>query len=226
VSSTDVYGHPGGAGEIDESQAPVRFSNWYSRTKLEAESEILRAASTRAVEAVILRPATIYGPGSVNVVGEIARAIRAGNMLMIDHGRALAGLCYIDNLVDAVILALTEAGAAGHTFNVTDGLEVTWERFAADLAAGLGSRPPRLNLPYAVAHGVGSVMERSYRVVRSATGLYSPPLLSRQAVDVMGRDQRFANSRIREQLGWEPRVGYEMGLRRTLDWLTTWLDGG
>ncbi len=220
VSSTDVYGHPKGVREIDESQPPSRFSNWYSRTKLEAESEVRRAVSTGAVQAVVLRPATIYGPGSVNVVGEIAKAVRARNMLLIDRGRAVAGLCYIDNLVDAAALALSDEGAAGQTFNVTDGLDITWQQFVGDLARGLGSPPPRLSLPYPLAHGLGLAMEQAYRLMRTAAGLRTPPLLSRQAVDVMGRDQSFSNLRIRQRLGWEPRVSYEAGLRSTLDWLT------
>jgi nucleoside-diphosphate-sugar epimerase len=219
ISSTDVYGHPKGLRDIDESQPPSRFSNWYSRTKLEGESEVRRAASTGAVQAVILRPATIYGPGSVNVVGEIAKAVRARNMLLIDHGRAVAGLCYIDNLVQAATLALSDQAAAGQTFNVTDGLDITWGQFVEDLAQGLGSPPPRLSLPYPVAHRLGLALEQSYRLLRTAAGLRTPPLLSRQAVDVMGRDQSFSNARIRQRLGWEPRVGYERGLRSTLDWL-------
>ncbi|HWD64864.1 MAG TPA: NAD-dependent epimerase/dehydratase family protein [Solirubrobacteraceae bacterium] len=220
-SSTDVYGHPNRP--VDESHAPSRFSNWYSRTKLEAESEVRRASSAGAIEAVILRPATIYGPGSVGVVGEIGKAVRARSMLLIDRGRAVAGLCYIDNLVDAAMLALTQEAAAGRTFNVTDGLEVSWSRFVRDLAHGLGSPPPRFSLPYPVARGLGRAMEQSYRLLRTATGLHTPPLLSRQAVDVMGRDQSFSNARLRECLGWEPRVGYEQGLTDTLAWLIAWL---
>ena len=217
LSSTDVYGHPGLPG-VDESQAPARFSNWYSRTKLESESEVRGAGAAAGVPAVILRPATVYGPGSVGVVGEIARAVRARSMLLIDHGRSVAGLCYIDNLIDAALLALTAEPAVGQTFNVTDGLDITWRQFIGDLADGLGSPAPRFNLPYGLAHGLALAMETSYRLLRTATGLQTPPLLSRQAVDVMGRDQSFSNSKLR-RLGWEPRVSYENGMRSTLDWL-------
>ncbi|HET9721220.1 MAG TPA: NAD-dependent epimerase/dehydratase family protein [Solirubrobacteraceae bacterium] len=218
-SSTDVYGHPNTTLEIGEDTAPSRFSNWYSRTKLEAESEVRRVAATGAISTVILRPATIYGPGSVNVVGEIARAIRSRTMLLIDRGRAVAGLCYIDNLLDAAMLALQSPPSAAQTFNVTDGLDTTWRQFTGDLARGLGHPEPRLSLPYPVARGLGLAMEQTYRLLRTSAGLRTPPLLSRQAVDVMGRDQRFSNARIRQRLGWEPRVTYEGGLRATLDWL-------
>lgn len=225
VSSTDVYGHPGLRG-VDEEFVPTRFSNWYSRTKLEAESEVHRAAAAGRLETVILRPATVYGPGSVNVVGEIAKAIRAGNMLLIDHGRAEAGLCYVESLVDAAARALSEPAAAGETFNVVDGDEITWQRFVDDLADRLGARRPRLSLPYRIAQGLGFAMEQSYRLLRRATGLHAPPLLSRQAVDVMGRDQSFSNARLSRRLGWAPRVDYETGLGATVAWLSTWLDAG
>ena len=46
-----------------------------------------------------------------------------------------------------------------------------------------------------------------------------PPLLSRQAVHVLGRNQNFSNRKARELLGWEPRVDYAAGLEATLAWL-------
>jgi nucleoside-diphosphate-sugar epimerase len=216
-STTDVYGHPAEA--VDEKYTPTGFSNWYAQTKLEAEEAVRRVEPTGALEAVILRPATVYGPGSKDVIGEIARAIRGGHMLLIDRGRAVAGLCYVDNVVDAALLALRHDAAPGHAFNVTDGLAVTWRRLADDLAAGLGCPPVRWSIPYRFAAGVGFALEHGYRLVRRATGVSVPPLLSRQAVQVLGRSQDFSNRRIRETLGWEPRVGYAEGLAATLAWL-------
>jgi ornithine--oxo-acid transaminase len=218
-SSTDVYGHPGGRA-IQETHGPTRFSNWYSRTKLLAEAEVHAAAAASGLETVILRPATIYGPRSVNVVGEIAKAIRGGHMLLIGGGRAVAGLCYVENVVDAAMLALAHDRAAGQTFNVTDGLEVTWRRFVDDLANGLGCARAGWSAPYWLASALGYSIEHVYRLLRSATRLSTTPLLSRQAVDVMGRDQSFSNDKIRRVLGWEPRVDYESGLSATLQWLS------
>ena len=100
LSTTDVYGHPRGSGPLEESTAPAGFANWYAQTKLEAERELRRGAG--ALATTILRPATVYGPGSKELVGEIARAIEAGHMLLVDRGRAVAGLCYVENLLDAI----------------------------------------------------------------------------------------------------------------------------
>ena len=215
-STTDVYGYPG-SGAIDEGHVATRFRNWYAQTKLAAEAEVRRAA--RDVEAVILRPATVYGPRSRDVVGEIARALRGGNMVLVDRGRAVAGLCYVENLVDAALLALRHDGAPGQAFNVTDGLDVTWRQFTDGLANGLGCSRARWSMPYWLASGIGYSLEQGYRLLRAATHVKTPPLLSRQAVHVLGRDQRFSNRKAREVLGWEPRVDYAAGLEATLAWL-------
>lgn len=218
LSSTDVYGHPGAA-QVHETHVARGFANWYAQTKLDAEAQVRRVVAERALRAVILRPATVYGPGSVDVVGEIARAIRARTMLLIDGGRAIAGLCYVENLLDAVELALASERAPGEAFNVSDGLDVTWRRFTDDLAEGLGCPPVRWSLPYPLASAIGVSLECGYRLLRTATGVSAPALLSRQAVQVLGRDQDFSTAKAREMLGWEPRVDYHAGLAATLAWL-------
>jgi nucleoside-diphosphate-sugar epimerase len=218
ISSTDVYGYPDRAG-IDEAYTATRFRNWYAQTKQEAEAEVRRTAETGALQAVILRPATVYGPGSKEVVGEIARAIRGRHMLLIGGGRAVAGLCHVDNLLDAAVIALRHEAAPGQAFNVSDGLDITWRQFTDDLAAGLDSPKVRWSLPYWLANGIGFSLEHGYRLLRRATGLTLPPLLSRQAVQVLGKNQDFSNRKARELLGWEPRVGYSSGLEKTLAWL-------
>jgi ornithine--oxo-acid transaminase len=217
-STTDVYGHPNGAA-IDESHTSTRFSNWYSQTKLRAEAEVRRIETEHALEAVILRPATVYGPGSHDVVGEIARAMRSGSMLLVDGGRRIAGLCYVENLIDAAVLVLRHEAAPGEAFNVSDGLDVTWREFTDGLAEGLGYRRVRWSMPYWAANSVGFTLEHGYRLLRRATGLSAPPLLSRQAVQVLGSNQDFCNRKARETLGWEPRVDYTTGLQATLEWL-------
>jgi nucleoside-diphosphate-sugar epimerase len=218
LSTTDVYGYPQ-IEQLEEGYTPSGFSNWYAQTKLQAEEEVSSAQAAGALETVILRPATVYGPGSKEVIGEIARAIQGRHMLLVDGGKANAGLCYVENLIDAALLALDHDAAAGNAFNVSDGLDVSWRRLTDDLADGLGCPRVRWSIPYALALGLGFSLEHGYRLLRRATGLSSPALLSRQAVQVLGRDQTFSNRKLRETLSWEPRVGYESGLQMTVAWL-------
>jgi nucleoside-diphosphate-sugar epimerase len=225
ISTTDIYGHPGGRG-VSEDHVPTGFANWYAQTKREAEFALSRICSEAGMELVILRPATVYGPGSTEVVGELATALRGGYLPLVAGGHAVAGLVYVDNLADAVELALTRSAAVGEAFNISDGLDVTWRRFIGDLASGLGVAPPRLRLPGSVALGLGVVMERGYRAVRRRTGLQTAPLLSRQAVQVLARDQDFSSQKLTALLGWTPRVSYEDGMAATLTWLREEYFGG
>ena len=140
-------------------------------------------------------------------------------MLLIGRGRAVAGLCYVENLLDAALLALGEDAASGQAFNVSDGLPVTWRELADGLADGLGCPRVRWSLPYWLANSIGFSLEHAYRLLRRTTGLSAPPLLSRQAVQVLGKNQDFSNRKLRDTLGWEPRVDYATGLDATVAWL-------
>ncbi len=220
LSTTDVYGNPGVRG-VSEEYVGSGFANWYSQTKREAEAALWQVGADSAMELVMLRPATVYGPGSVDVVGEMATALRGGYLPLIGGGRAVAGLVYVDNVVDAVLIALAApaAGATGEVFNVSDELDVTWREFLGDLASGLGCHPPRIRLAPRLALGLGVGLEEGYRGLRRLTGVTLAPLLSRQAVQVLAVDQDFSSAKLRSVLGWSPRVGYAAGLAATLDWL-------
>jgi nucleoside-diphosphate-sugar epimerase len=140
-------------------------------------------------------------------------------MVLIDGGRADAGLVYVENLVDAAVLSAGAEAAAGQVFNVTDGLEVTWRQFVDDLAHGLSYPTARWRVPFGVANSLAVALEEGYRLLRQTFGVTTRPLLSRQAVHVLGTDQRFSNERIRTAVGWRPRTGYTDGLAATLEWL-------
>ena len=218
ISTTDVYGYPGTSG-VTEDHAFDGFANWYSQTKREAEAALKVIAGASELEIVFLRPASVYGAGGTEVVGEMTRALRGRYLPMVAGGRAAAGLVHVQNLVDAVLLALSRPEAAGESFNVVDGLHVTWGQFLGDIGAGLGYPPPWIKLNYRVAFGVAVGLEQSYRALRRMTGLRTPPLLTRAAVQILGVDQDFSNAKLRSVLGWEPRVDYQQGLAATVAWL-------
>ena len=71
--------------------------------------------------------------------------------------------------------------------------------------------PARWSMPYGVANAIGFSLEHGYRFLRRTTGLKTQPLLSRQAVAVLGIDQDFSNRKARELLGWAPRIDYAPG---------------
>ncbi len=173
------------------------------------------APSASGLETVILRPATVYGPGSSDVVGEIARAIRARNMLLIDGGRA-SPVCATSRTWSTP--PSSRCRPRGRARPGVQRQRRPRRHLAAvhrrPRRAASAAPPVRWSLPYWIAIAIGFSLEHGYRLLRTATGLSAPPLLSRQAVQVLGKNQDFSNRKARELLGWEPRVDYATGSRR------------
>jgi nucleoside-diphosphate-sugar epimerase len=215
VSSTDIYGHPGGkAVDEDNPPSPGHF-NWYAETKRQAE----QCVKTSRVPWVIARPATVYGPGSVSMIAELVQALKDGFMLTVNGGRTIAGLVYVDDVVDGLILAADHKAAVGESFNLSHSNEVTWKQCIDDLARAMDYRYRTINLPRPVGHLLGGGMELGYRFARKLTGCRCRALLSRQAIQIMGVDQHFSHAKATHLLGYQARVGYEEGLSSTLEWI-------
>ena len=143
VSSVAVYGdHPAPASRTEQA-TPKPGANLYGRDKLAQEMRVRRYASRRRMPTVILRPPNIYGPFSHFTVGLINR-LRKGTLPLVDSGRNPCNLVYVDNLIEAILLALISPAAVQESFFVTDREEVTWQQCLEDHAALVGAPLPRV----------------------------------------------------------------------------------
>ena len=102
--------------------APVGEARWtYSVSKLAAEHMAIAYAREFGLRAVALRPFNVYGPGQV---GEgaihvfVKRAIAGLPLEVHGDGDQIRSWCYIDDMVDGVLLALTKEEAVGEVFNI------------------------------------------------------------------------------------------------------------
>ncbi|MFQ5844633.1 MAG: NAD-dependent epimerase/dehydratase family protein, partial [Planctomycetota bacterium] len=210
VSSAAVHGFSGYRGRVESDPTPPSPFP-YVETKRRAERLVLGETGP---EVVVLRPGNVYGPRDRVTSVHLLAALRSGWMGLLDGGRHLTCPTYIENLVDAMLLAATSPRAAGRVYLVTDGLEVTWREWMAELAAALGVRGPRFSLPAGPARCLAAVLE----VLYLAAGSSVPLPLTRYRVANASRDYHFAVDRARDELGWEPRVGLREGCCRTVEW--------
>jgi len=211
VSSTEVYGYPDFPAD---EESPYRYRGWpYCDTKIDAEKQAWAFAS-QGLPLTIIRPATVYGPRWTTIL-EFLEVLRQGQMILVAGGRKNAGLVYVANLSDALLLAGQPEMGLGQVYNVADGLDVTWSQFINALAAMLGQGPVRRSLPRWLAYVAGWSMEKWARARRQP----SRPLVTRMAVELTGTDQGFASERVRRELGWRPRVDFATGMARVQAWL-------
>jgi nucleoside-diphosphate-sugar epimerase len=162
----------------------------------------------------MIRPAMVFGPECQNYVGEIARHLLAGSMLLLDDGRHIAGLAYVENVVDAILQAAATPAALQQALNVCDDLPVTWKDYIDALADGISARRVRFSLPTRAAYPLAIAMESVARAIRQRRR----PLLTRLAVLELGQPQVYDISLARQLLGYTPRVSFEEAMQTTLEW--------
>lgn len=211
ISSVTVYGLPAAEG-VDEESPQKSVGMPYADSKIEAE-RVLREFAGRGLAITILRPGDVYGPRSHEWVTKLVEAMRAGRLPLIGGGRGRVNLTYVDNLVDAIEAAAATPAASGRDYIITDGSPVTWGSYLTALAAAAGCRPPRLSVPSSVAWGLAVALEGAGRL----TGRRPP--LSRLGMRLLTSRTGYDISRARRELGWEPRVGFEEGMRRVAGWI-------
>jgi nucleoside-diphosphate-sugar epimerase len=196
--------------ELDEDAAPRPCGIPYIDTK--GASDAFALARARAGEPIaVVRPGDVYGPGSTPWAVRPLEGIKKRQFMLVGKGEGIMTPVYVDDLVEAIVLALVKPEARGQGFTVWDGEPVTCAEFFGYYASMLG-RDGLPRLPRPLAALAGAVQEAAARV----TG--RPPTFTRNAITFVSRKAPYSNRRAREVLGWEPRVKLDEGMRRTEQW--------
>jgi nucleoside-diphosphate-sugar epimerase len=180
----------------------------YTQTKLDAERLVLDAVRERGLRAVVLRPGQIFGPGAERVTPNGTVAL-AGRWVAVGPAAQTLPLVYLDDVVDAVLLAADAPAAPGRVFHVVDPFEVTQGEYLQRCRARLGRALKVLRVPTALFMLLGFGVELLGRVL----GRDVP--LTRYRVRSLRPLANFNLEAAREGLGWTPRVGVRAGLDRT-----------
>lgn len=214
VSTPSIYfRHHDGLNIREDATLPEPVND-YARTKLAAE----KLVEASGLPAVILRPRAIFGPGDTTILPRLVRAMQAGKLRMIGDGNNLSDLTYIDNAVDALLLAGTASDVVlGKKFNITNGQPVRlWDAIRSVAALlDLKLRPGRI--PRTVAMGIATAMEAVCKLGR----ISREPMLTRYGVGVLTASQTLDISAACLELGYVPAITVEEGLRRFADWWKT-----
>ena len=215
VSTSDVFGIPRRGEVLDESMPFRPWDEPYADTKIEAEQWLWELHRAGGLPVSVIYPGWVYGPGDHAFFPGLAEAIAGGFMIFWCRDVRLPWV-YVDNLADACVLAGAHPAAAGSGYIVHDGGGgPTLQEVCICIAAVIDARPPRLHVPYAVAYGAAALLQALWRLRGART---PPPLLT---VDVKAFGYRFhlSNEKIRRELGWQPRVPTDAGMRAALDYL-------
>ena len=213
ISTTDVYGHRDR--RVDET-AEFVYRNWpYGYSKIDGE-KIVWEYHRNGLPATVVRPANVYGPRSISLVGDIVDLIESQSMLHVGTGEKDAGLAYVGNVVDLILRASESQTAIGQAYNACDDEGVTWKQYVDRLAQSIGAPLPKRRVPYKAAFLIGALSEVLHGLLR----IQKRPLITRMAATVFGTHQSFSIEKAKNDLGFTPRVRFDEGIDRTVEWLT------
>lgn len=107
----------------------------YGLSKLKAEIELRKISAETGMQLVILRPPLIYGPGVKGNFASLQRLVQKLNILPLGGLTNRRSLLAVKNLASAVETALHSDKAAGQTYLLSDGEEISTSELSARLAA-------------------------------------------------------------------------------------------
>lgn len=214
LSSLGVYQVRHHHGTNETEPLPSSHRDGYSQSKVEAEQLAHHYYKDFGVPVVILRPGFVYGPRDRTVLPRIIRNLQQGTMRYPGGGESTLNLIYVENLVDAIFLAVEKEKAVGEVFNLTDGEHVTKRQFIEAIAHAMDLPYPTRRPPLWLAWAATWTAEKLAKI----RGAKEAPMFNFTRLKFMGYNLDFSIQKAMDELGYRPRVKFEEAIGETLAW--------
>ncbi len=212
VSSIGIYPErPDGAViSEDDGHDDNTGRGGYTRSKIMADQIAFWYARARSAPITVIRPATIYGPGGKNNLVRVGVKKGRYNIIFGDGG-SIMPLVYVDNVVDALVLAARRDAAIGRAYNIVDDDRITQRDYIRRMGAALGLQQSTTYLPLGAVRFLAGGADLAKAALRggrrSPQGMFSRISRSLQSV-------QYDTTRAKAELGWKPRIDFEEAARR------------
>lgn len=181
----------------EDVPAPV---DYYGQSKHEAEKGLQAIAAATGLEVVIVRSPLVYGPEVKANFLRLLKWVHKGVPLplgAIDNKRSLI---FVDNLTDFIIECVVHPAAAGETFLVSDGVDMSTPELIRKMAFYMNHSARLIPVSVGLLKLGARALRRTAEVERICGSLQ---------VDI---------SKAVRLLGWHPPVSVDMGLEKTVAW--------
>lgn len=210
ISSNSPAGLNDTPGRLMSEDDPPRPYLNYGLSKLQSEWLVNDAHRQGLIEGTILRPCWFYGPNQPRRQSRFFSMIKNGNPIVIGRGDNLRSMSYIDNTVQGILLADAVERAAGQTYWITDKRPYSFIEIIHTVAKVLEVDVRPRYLP-----SFGSDVARLVDSLLQMSGLYN------QEIHVAGElaaSIAVSIDKARRELGYDPEIELEEGMRRSIAW--------
>jgi nucleoside-diphosphate-sugar epimerase len=210
VSSVMVYGlsAPPVVTEATEFGSDV---NAYGRSKQEAEKLLLEMQGTGRLDPVIVEPAAIYGPHDETWTLGPLEIAREGAAILPDGGQGQFQPMNVEDLTGGLTAALRR-GRPGERYILSGPAPVTFQEYFGQFTEMVGEGEPK-SMPGWLMRSLAALMEWGAPL----TG--QEPILTQEEIRYLQRQSEYRHEKARKELGFEPEVSLEEGMRRVEHWL-------
>jgi len=190
-----------------ENSAQERFDA-YGFGKLKQEKLVREYSARSGLPYVIVRPGYVFGPGKKELSGRVG--INTFGFFLHLGGSNHLPLTFVDNCAEAIVLAGLKPDVDGEVFNVVDDELMSSHDF---LKAYKKAKPFRsVRIPYPVANAGSLAWEKYSKWSKGQL----PPVFNRRRCSAEWKGNRYSNQKLKDRLGWKPRVPMEEAMRRFL----------
>jgi nucleoside-diphosphate-sugar epimerase len=208
-STVGVHGDVGD-GVADETQ-PFSPGDIYQSTKLEGELRAFAFSKQHGLPLTVIRPSAIYGPGDTRLL-KLFKLANRRICPVIGDGKIYYHMVFVDDLVDAFILASHHPKAVGEAFIIAGQECLQLNDLLDTIGKSIGRTPRKIHVPAKPFQWAGSFCEKAFGLC----GFQSP--IYRRRVDFFTKSRRFDASKAQSLLGFSTKIPLSEGLRKTAEW--------
>ena len=212
------------AGINESAPYPEVYLAHYPKTKAIAEQAALRANGEKLpggaiLSTVALRPHLIWGPGDNHLVPRLIERARSRRLRRVGKGQNLVDTVYIDNAVDAHLLAAEklnpDSTIAGKAYFISNDEPTPLWGLIDRMLGCAGIRPVTRSISARSAYAIGSLLESIYNLL----GKQDEPPMTRFVARQLATAHWFDISAAKRDLGYQPKVTVDDGLLQLSEWL-------
>jgi nucleoside-diphosphate-sugar epimerase len=209
ISSQAAAG-PSINGSNKKESDPCEPVSFYGRSKRMGEESVL--AHAHELPAFILRPSAVYGPRDKDVFALFKCLSRRIKPCLTGRRQRLS-LCYVQDIVQGILLAVETQAKSGEIFFLSDGNDYRIEEIGDIVAHAMGITALRIRVPRRMVVGIACFSE-------FLSKLFGRPFLLNKdkAKEIIQKEWVCDITKAKTLLGFEPRVPLSEGARLTFEW--------
>jgi nucleoside-diphosphate-sugar epimerase len=189
---------------------PVCPVSPYGKSKLHGEEAVLSCRDKFHV--TILRPCAVYGPRDAYML-ELFKRISKGYFPLLGKAPIYLSFCYVEDLVQALLLSVQRDHPSGEVFFIADGERYSLDFFADVVSSALHVKLHKMHIPLWVAWFYAAAADGWGLVRRRPASFHRG-----KCAEASQRSWVCDISKAKKQLGFRPRFRLEAGVKVTLRW--------